>query len=310
MKSNDKPVECNVDEILTKLLSAKSLKTQKQINLLENEVKWLATKTKEICMDQPIFLELESPLNVCGDIHGQFYDLIKIFDVAGVPPDANYLFLGDYVDRGKFSLESICLLMCYKIKFPENFFLLRGNHECASINKIYGFYDDCKRRYSVKLWKTFTDLFNCLPISACIDDKILCMHGGISPELFSLEQLKKIARPTDIPDQGLLCDLMWSDPDKDVKGWGPNDRGISVTFSPAVIEKFLASQDLELICRAHQVVQDGYEFFGKKNLITLFSAPNYCSEFDNSGGVMIIDENLMCSFKMIRSAEEESDKKK
>jgi serine/threonine-protein phosphatase PP1 catalytic subunit len=309
MKSNDKLVECNVDEILTKLLAAKSLKTQKPINLLENEVKWLAIKTKDIVIDQPIFLELESPLNVCGDIHGQFYDLIKIFDIAGTPPDCNYLFLGDYVDRGKFSLESICLLMCYKIKYPENFFLLRGNHECASINKIYGFYDDCKRRYSVKLWKIFTDLFNCLPISACIDDKILCMHGGISPELFSLDQLKKIARPTDIPDQGLLCDLMWSDPDKDVKGWGPNDRGISVTFSQSVIEKFLASQDLELICRAHQVVQDGYEFFGKKNLITLFSAPNYCSEFDNSGGVMIIDENLMCSFKMIRSAEEDDKKK-
>lgn len=309
MKSNDKLVECNVDEILAKLLAAKSLKTQKSINLLENEVKWLAIKTKDIVIDQPIFLELESPLNVCGDIHGQFYDLIKIFDIAGTPPDCNYLFLGDYVDRGKFSLESICLLMCYKIKYPENFFLLRGNHECASINKIYGFYDDCKRRYSVKLWKIFTDLFNCLPISACIDDKILCMHGGISPELFSLDQLKKIARPTDIPDQGLLCDLMWSDPDKDVKGWGPNDRGISVTFSPSVIEKFLASQDLELICRAHQVVQDGYEFFGKKNLITLFSAPNYCSEFDNSGGVMIIDENLMCSFKMIRSAEEDDKKK-
>ena len=310
MKGNDKLVECNVDEILVKLLAAKSLKTQKQINLLENEVKWLAVKAKDIVIEQPIFLELESPLNVCGDVHGQFYDLIKIFDIAGTPPDCNYLFLGDYVDRGKFSLETICLLMCYKIKYPENFFLLRGNHECASINKIYGFYDDCKRRYSVKIWKIFTDLFNCLPISACIDDKILCMHGGISPELFSLDQLKKIARPTDIPDQGLLCDLMWSDPDKDVKGWGPNDRGISVTFSPSVIEKFLASQDLELICRAHQVVQDGYEFFGKKNLITLFSAPNYCSEFDNSGGVMIIDENLMCSFKMIRSADEDLDKKK
>jgi serine/threonine-protein phosphatase PP1 catalytic subunit len=126
--------------------------------------------------------------------------LLKLFEVAGTPPDANYLFLGDYVDRGKFSIESICLLMCYKVKFPENFFMLRGNHECASINKIYGFYDDCKRRFSVKLWKMFTDMFNCFPISACIDDKILCMHGGISPELFSLEQLKKIARPTDIPD--------------------------------------------------------------------------------------------------------------
>jgi serine/threonine-protein phosphatase PP1 catalytic subunit len=254
MKDKDKTIpECNVDEILAKLNAAKTLKLQKPVNLLENEIKWLAVKVKEICMDQPIYLELESPLNVCGDIHGQFYDLLKLFDVAGVPPDANYLFLGDYVDRGKFSLESICLLLCYKIKYPENFFMLRGNHECASINKIYGFYDDCKRRYSVKLWKIFTDLFNCLPICACIDDKILCMHGGISPELFSLEQLKKIARPTDIPDQGLLCDLVWSDPDKDVKGWGPNDRGISVTFSQSVIEKFLSSQDLELICRAHQV---------------------------------------------------------
>jgi len=310
MKTSDKVIEYNVDDILTKLLSAKGSKTQKQVNLLENEIKWIAVKSKDIVMDQPIYLELESPLNVCGDIHGQFYDLLKLLEVGGVPPDSNYLFLGDYVDRGKFSLESICLLLCYKIKFPENFFLLRGNHECASINKIYGFYDDCKRRYSVKLWKIFTDLFNCLPISACIDDKILCMHGGLSPELFSLEQLKKIARPTDIPDQGLLCDLMWSDPDKEVKGWGPNDRGISVTFSQSVIEKFLASQNLELICRAHQVVQDGYEFFGKKNLITLFSAPNYCSEFDNSGGIMIIDENLMCSFKMIKSVEEDQNKKK
>ena len=262
--SDGKPLDYNVDDILAKLLSAKTYKQHKPINLLENEIKWLALKVKEISMEQPIYLELESPLNVCGDIHGQFYDLLKLFDTAGVPPDANYLFLGDYVDRGKFSLESICLLLCYKVKFPENFFLLRGNHECASINKIYGFYDDCKRRYSVKLWKTFTDLFNCLPISACIDDKILCMHGGISPELHSLEQLKKIARPTDIPDQGLLCDLLWSDPDKDTKLWGPNDRGISVTFSSNAIENFLEKQDLELICRAHQVS------FLFKELIFLF----------------------------------------
>jgi serine/threonine-protein phosphatase PP1 catalytic subunit len=130
------------------------------------------------------------------------------------------------------------------------------------------------------------------------------MHGGISPELFNLDQLRKIVRPTDIPDQGLLCDLLWSDPDKETQGWGPNDRGISVTFSSSIIEKFLKSQDLELICRGHQVVQDGYEFFGKKNLLTIFSAPNYCNEFDNSGGVMVIDENLMCSFKTIKSSED------
>jgi len=245
--------DCNVDDILNKLLAAKNFKPNKIVNLQENEIKWLCLQTKEICMEQPIFLELECPLNVCGDTHGQFYDLLKLFEVAGSPPESNYLFLGDYVDRGKNSLETICLLMCFKIKYPENFFMLRGNHECASINKIYGFYDDCKRRYSVKLWKMFTDCFNCFPISAVIDDKILCMHGGISPELFSLDQLKKIARPTDIPDQGLLCDLLWSDPDKDVKEWGPNDRGISVTFSNLAIENLLKKLDLELICRAHQV---------------------------------------------------------
>ena len=118
-----------------------------------------------------------------GDLHGQYFDLLRLFEYGGFPPDSNYLFLGDYVDRGKQSLETICLLLAYKIKYPENFFLLRGNHECASINRIYGFYDECKRRYSIKLWKTFTDCFNCLPVSAVVDEKILCMHGGLSPDL-------------------------------------------------------------------------------------------------------------------------------
>ena len=116
-------------------------------------------------------------------------------------------------------------MLAYKIKYPENFFLLRGNHECASINRIYGFYDECKRRYSIKLWKTFTDCFNCLPVAAVVDEKILCMHGGLSPDLQQLSQIQRIMRPTDVPDQGLLCDLLWSDPDKDVQGWGENDRG-------------------------------------------------------------------------------------
>jgi serine/threonine-protein phosphatase PP1 catalytic subunit len=134
-----------------------------------------------------------------GDIHGQYPDLLRLFDHGKFPPESNYLFLGDYVDRGKYSLETICLLLAYKIKYPRNFFLLRGNHECSSINRIYGFYDECtyflssgKRRYNVKLWKTFIDCFNCLPVAALIDDRILCMHGGLSPDLQSIEQIKKI----------------------------------------------------------------------------------------------------------------------
>ena len=135
---------------------------------------------------------------ICGDIHGQYYDLLRLFEYGGFPPEANYLFLGDYVDRGKQSLETICLLLAYKIKYPENFFILRGNHECASINRIYGFYDECKRRYNIKLWKTFTDCFNCLPIAAIIDEKIFTMHGGLSPDLNSMEQIRRVMRPTDV----------------------------------------------------------------------------------------------------------------
>ncbi|KAK2072213.1 hypothetical protein P8C59_006584 [Phyllachora maydis] len=191
----------------------------------------------------------------------------------------------------------------YKIKYPENFFVLRGNHECASINRIYGFYDECKRRYNIKLWKTFTDCFNCLPIAAIIDEKIFTMHGGLSPDLNSMEQIRRVMRPTDIPDCGLLCDLLWSDPDKDITGWSENDRGVSFTFGPDVVSRFLQKHDMDLICRAHQVVEDGYEFFSKRQLVTLFSAPNYCGEFDNAGAMMSVDESLLCSFQILKPAE-------
>lgn len=274
----------------------------KQVQLHESEIKFLCTKAREIFINQPILLELEAPIKICGDIHGQYYDLLRLFEYGGFPPEANYLFLGDYVDRGKQSLETICLLLAYKIKYPENFFILRGNHECASINRIYGFYDECafplspcsppaffapdvdtrvkrrdstgKRRYNIKLWKTFTDCFNCLPIAAIIDEKIFTMHGGLSPDLQSMEQIRRVMRPTDVPDTGLLCDLLWSDPDKDITGWSENDRGVSFTFGPDVVSRFLQKHDMDLICRAHQVVEDGYEFFAKRQLVTLFSAPS------------------------------------
>ncbi|KPP68175.1 serine/threonine-protein phosphatase PP1-beta catalytic subunit-like, partial [Scleropages formosus] len=230
--------------------------------MTEAEVRGLCIKSREIFLSQPILLELEAPLKICaefplrpGDIHGQYTDLLRLFEYGGFPPEANYLFLGDYVDRGKQSLETICLLLAYKIKYPENFFLLRGNHECASINRIYGFYDECKRRFNIKLWKTFTDCFNCLPIAAIIDEKIFCCHGGLSPDLQSMEQIRRIMRPTDVPDTGLLCDLLWSDPDKDVQGWGENDRGVSFTFGADVVSKFLNRHDLDLICRAHQILK-------------------------------------------------------
>ena len=295
--------DVDVDAIITKLLEVRGSRPGKQVNLLESEIRGLCTSAREIFMKQPTLLELEAPIKICGDLHGQYFDLLRLFEYGGFPPDSNYLFLGDYVDRGKQSLETICLLLAYKIKYPENFFLLRGNHECASINRIYGFYDECKRRYSIKLWKTFTDCFNCLPVAAVVDEKILCMHGGLSPDLKQLSQIARLERPTDVPDQGLLCDLLWSDPDKDVTGWGENDRGVSYTFGSDVVSDFLDEHNLDLVCRAHQVVEDGYEFFAKRQLVTVFSAPNYCGEFDNAGAMMSVDDTLMCSFQILKPAE-------
>jgi serine/threonine-protein phosphatase PP1 catalytic subunit len=260
-------------------------------------------------MSQPVLLELEAPIKICGDVHGQFYDLLRILEFGGYPPDANYLFLGDYVDRGKQSLETICLLLAYKIKYPENFFMTRGNHECSSINRIYGFYDECKKRFSIKLWKTFTDCFNCLPVAAILDDKIICMHGGLGPDLDKIDRIRNIIRPTDVPERGLLCDLLWSDPDDSSNGFGSNERGVSVVFNGKIVQNFLKSNDLDLICRAHQVVEEGYEFFADRKLVTVFSAPNYCGEFDNAGAMMSVSENLNCSFQILKPANKLEDVK-
>jgi serine/threonine-protein phosphatase PP1 catalytic subunit len=157
-----------------------------------------------VLREQKMMVEIEAPIKICGDIHGQYYDLLRIFEHCGYPGESSYLFLGDYVDRGKQSLETVCLLLAYKIKFPNKIHLLRGNHESSVTNRIYGFYDECKRRYNVKLWRSFTDLFNYLPVVALIDEKIMCMHGGLSPDLRNLNQINEIQRPTDIPDSGII----------------------------------------------------------------------------------------------------------
>jgi len=288
------------DVIIEKLLAVRDKKPGTTVQLTNDEVEFIVVESKKVLINQPGLLELEAPIQICGDIHGQYHDLLRMFEYCGFPPDANYLFLGDFVDRGKNGLECICLLLAYKIKYPENFFLLRGNHECASINRIYGFYDECKRRYNIKLWKKFQEVFNVLPIAAVVDEKIFCVHAGLSPDLQSMKQIQDIMRPTDVPDAGLLCDLMWSDPDADITGWAENDRGVSYTFGADVVGKFLQKHDFDLVVRAHQVVEDGYEFFADRQLVTIFSAPNYCGEFDNAGAVMAVDESLMCSFRILK----------
>ena len=231
---------------------------------------------------------------------------------AGTPPETSYLFLGDYVDRGKQSIESLCILLAFKLKYPNKVHMLRGNHECQNITKIYGFWDECKRRYKPKLWRAFINLFNYLPVAALIDDRILCMHGGLSPDLKSLKQIDNLSRPTLIPENGILCDLLWSDAAQSSspyilnlvpKKWGESERGVSYVFGEKVVTEFLSKHGLDLIVRGHQVMEDGYEFFANQKLVTIFSAPNYCNEFDNDGAMLKINEDLCCSFYKMNPAE-------
>ena len=195
LKSSD------LDEMIQRLLDAGYAgKVTKTVCLKNAEIASITQAIQQVMLAQPSLLELSPPVKIVGDVHGQYTDLLRLFEMCGFPPDANYLFLGDYVDRGKQSLETILLLMCYKLKFPENFFLLRGNHESANVTRVYGFYDECKRRTNIKVWKGFIDAFNTLPIAAIVAGKIFCVHGGLSPQLQHMDDIRQIARPTDVPD--------------------------------------------------------------------------------------------------------------
>ncbi|KAF2228562.1 MgPPZ1,protein phosphatase 2A-like protein [Viridothelium virens] len=295
--------DLDIDDMIKRLLDAGyEGRVTKSVCLKNAEIFEICRRAREVFLNQPALLELNAPVKIVGDVHGQYTDLIRLFEMCGFPPDANYLFLGDYVDRGKQSLETILLLLCYKIKFPSNFFLLRGNHECANVTRVYGFYDECKRRTTVKVWKNFVDTFNCLPIASIVADKIFCVHGGLSPSLQHMDDIRNIQRPTDVPDYGLLNDLLWSDPADLNAGsdWEANERGVSYCFGKKVILKFLEEHDFDLVCRAHMVVEDGYEFFSDRILVTVFSAPNYCGEFDNWGAIMSVSANLLCSFELLK----------
>ena len=266
-----------------------------------------------IFRNEPNVLYLDAPLYVFGDIHGQFSDLIHFLEMTGLPPNNKFLFLGDYVDRGNNSIEVCCLLFALKIMYPENIYLLRGNHECPVINQMYGLLDECETRFGADLgtdngnngigrmvFDKINEVLCALPLAAIINKKIFCVHGGISPHLNKISDIDNINRFINIPDEGLICDLMWSDPSIMNNLWGVNSRGISCTYNIQAINNFLKNNKLQLICRAHQLVSEGYKFFGNNKLITVFSAPNYCGNCGNDGSVMKINENLICSFIIIK----------
>eukprot|EP01119_Soliformovum_irregulare_P001041 TRINITY_DN10786_c0_g1_i1.p1 TRINITY_DN10786_c0_g1~~TRINITY_DN10786_c0_g1_i1.p1 ORF type:complete len:310 (+),score=46.32 TRINITY_DN10786_c0_g1_i1:2-931(+) len=274
----------NLDKLIEQLFRGEMLS--------ENTIKNLCEKMKEHLLDEANVTNLRLPMTIVGDIHGHFRDLLEIFHIGGKCPDTNYLFLGNYVDRGSFSAETISLLFCLKLRHPTRITLLRGNHESKPITQVYGFYGECLAKYgNPNPWKYFTDVFNYLPLAAVIEEKIFCVHGGLSSTLTSLEQIKVLPRFQDVPPEGSITDLLWSDPDPEKEGYTASPRGPGCLFGQDVVNRFLKFNRLEYMVRSNQLCIDGYQMLFGGKFATVWSAPNFCNRSGNVGAILEISED-------------------
>ncbi|KAK5662874.1 hypothetical protein OQA88_6285 [Cercophora sp. LCS_1] len=346
------------------------LEEAKQCHYLPEPVmKQLCEMVKEVLMEESNIQPVVTPVTICGDIHGQFYDLLELFRVAGGMPgetnvqapktattvitsddieppteitdeklkkkikdsggdggddaegsedkpdpssdstisintssqsaDTRFVFLGDFVDRGYFSLETFTLLMCLKAKYPDRIVLVRGNHESRQITQVYGFYEECQTKYgNASVWKACCQVFDFLVLAAIVDGTVLCVHGGLSPEIRTIDQIRVVARAQEIPHEGAFCDLVWSDPE-DIDTWAVSPRGAGWLFGDKVATEFNHVNGLKTIARAHQLVNEGYKFhFSEKSVVTVWSAPNYCYRCGNVASIMTVDTDLNTKFSI------------
>lgn len=287
-----------LDGIITKLKLIDNFTYDDHVELNRGDFKWLTKKSIEVFKREPIMLNIGAPLCVLGDLHGQYFDLLRFLQIGGDLPETKYLFLGDYVDRGWNSVETITLLLALKCRYPESVYMIRGNHESSFVSRRYGFYEECAKYFEPSIWQMFIDVFNWMPIAAIISDKIFCVHGGLSPHLKSLRQISKIHRPLELQDEGLAAELLWADPGPDHRGWRNSSRSAAYTFGYDVVQRFLRDNNFDLILRAHQMADRGYSFpfRPRRGVLTLFSAPSYCGRFDNKGAILFISETLVCRF--------------
>lgn len=355
------------------------LEEAKQCHYLpERAMKELCEKVKEILMEESNIQPVCTPVTICGDIHGQFYDLLELFRVSGGMPGENnaqppkaattvitsedieppseitnpklrrklrsssvdgagasnaegeapanksstltastasamlgatvtssqsavnrFIFLGDFVDRGYFSLETFTLLMCLKAKYPDRIVLVRGNHESRQITQVYGFYEECQQKYgNASVWKACCQVFDFLVLAAIVDGEVLCVHGGLSPEIRTIDQIQVVARAQEIPHEGAFCDIVWSDPEN-VGTWAISPRGAGWLFGDKVATEFNHVNGLRLIARAHQLVNEGYKYhFEENSVVTVWSAPNYCYRCGNVASIMSVDRDLNPRFSI------------
>ena len=332
----------------------------------ESSVRELCHKARELLIEEGNVVHVSAPVTICGDIHGQFHDLMELFRVGGDIPDTNYLFMGDFVDRGFYSLESFLLLLCLKVRYPDRITLIRGNHESRQITTVYGFYDECLRKYgSANVWRYCCEVFDYLALGALvlgtsttlqpainhvgatgpsnmgpIDDTIeieildqrndikarfprkgprpppdpnlpegaplppqptitphtnaggavLCVHGGLSPLIDTVDKIRLLDRKQEVPHEGAMCDLLWSDPD-DIDGWGLSPRGAGFLFGADIVKRFNYTNDLSLIARAHQLVMEGFKEMFDSQIVTVWSAPNYCYRCGNVAAILEMEED-------------------
>ncbi|KAM0522675.1 hypothetical protein ACHAO3_002130 [Verticillium nonalfalfae] len=357
------------------------LEEAKQCHYLpERAMKELCEMVKEVLMEESNIQPVCTPVTVCGDIHGQFYDLLELFRVAGGMPgesnveapktstsiitsedieppteitnpklrkkirskpsdetmtdadedatedlgtsprpdsaievatssqsaDTRFVFLGDFVDRGYFSLETFTLLMCLKAKYPDRIVLVRGNHESRQITQVYGFYEECQQKYgNASVWKACCHVFDFLVLAAIVDGELLCVHGGLSPEIRTIDQIRVVARAQEIPHEGAFCDLVWSDPE-DVETWAISPRGAGWLFGDKVATEFNHVNGLKLIARAHQLVNEGYKYhFQQNSVVTVWSAPNYCYRCGNVASIMTVDKEMNPKFSIFSAVPDE-----
>lgn len=265
--------------------------------LSERSLRQLCQAASDLLIEESNVQPVSSPVTVVGDLHGQFFDLLHLLspEVGGEPPSSSYIFMGDFVDRGHNSVETLSLLLCLKLKFPGHVTLLRGNHESRQITQVYGFYDECLRKYgNASVWRHCVQCFDTFCIGAVIDGRVLCIHGGLSPDVRTIDQIRAIDRQQEIPHEGAFCDLVWSDPEERLTNcpWQISPRGAGYLFGARVTDEFAHVNNLDLIARAHQLVMEGKQYhFPNKNLVTVWSAPNYCYRCGNVAAILTIGED-------------------
>lgn len=274
--------EFDPDSVIAMIMNAEKIPEEHLMSML--------TKFMEILYTEDNVVELSSPITICGDIHGQLYDLFELFEASTGSKqlgDDKFLFMGDYVDRGRFSIETFAYLVALKIKHPDRIFMLRGNHECRQVNQMYGFYNECLNAYGhTGIWTIYNEAFDLLPMAALIEGRVFAVHGGLSPKINVIETISLWDRYEELPSVGPSCDLCWSDPDDSAETWKKNPRGAGWLFGEKQVKQWCHNNGLDFVTRSHQLVMEGFRWFFDEQLVTVWSAPNYMYRSNNKACVL------------------------